>query len=164
VEQFQGKYKMTWRIISNYDPDAFKAKRNDKGELLCINCGRNISFDKRRTKFCSTECVSEYFKCNYKDWTQVKFEVFTRDNWNCKLCGVVVRSYVGSQLHSDAEIANCDHIIPLWKGGKDWVEDTEHTNLQTLCEDCHKKKSKQESKERTKLGMDISRGIQRTMV
>lgn len=163
---------MTWRAISNYDPDVFKAKRNDEGEPICINCGKNLSSDKRRTKYCSDKCRSEYFKLHYKDWNQVKLEVFQRDNWRCKTCNADVKSAFFTSWDSKKNIinyslvktANCDHIVPLWKGGKDWVDDPEHTNLQTLCEDCHKKKTKQESKERTKLGILIMRGIQQTII
>lgn len=156
---------MTWRSISNYDPDIFKAKVNDKGEFLCINCGKNLSYNKRRTKYCSDICRVKYNKIHYKDWNQVKLEVFSRDKWFCKTCGVAIRSSLRSQLHLlNVAIANCDHIIPLWKGGKDWVDDPEYTNLQTLCENCHKKKTRQESKERTKIGLTIVRGVQQTII
>src|SRR4029077_10264151 len=36
-----------------------------------------------------------------------------------------------------------DHIVPLWKGGRDVPE-----NTQGLCDDCHVRKSADEAKER----------------
>lgn len=38
------------------------------------------------------------------------------------------------------ERLNCDHIIPICLGGAEFDED----NLQTLCVECHKKKTKGE--------------------
>ncbi|WP_432760661.1 HNH endonuclease [Neisseria subflava] len=45
-------------------------------------------------------------------------------------------------LPSDAE---CDHIVPLADGGEDDVE-----NLQTLCKECHSKKSVSENRRRNR--------------
>ncbi len=53
-----------------------------------------------------------------------------RDNNKCVKCG------------SDYKIV-CDHIVSLIDGGKNLMD-----NLQTLCDDCHKEKTKMEAQKR----------------
>ncbi|MBA7580357.1 hypothetical protein ES708_22248 [subsurface metagenome] len=59
---------------------------------------------------------------------------FIRDNFTCQECGF-------HQMREDRpwlpDFSNleCDHIIPLAKGGR-----TEMSNLQTLCKECNRKK------------------------
>ena len=31
----------------------------------------------------------------------------------------------------------CDHIFPLFKGGRDWWQDPDMSNFQTLCVECN---------------------------
>jgi len=172
-----GKEKMTWRSSSNYDPEIFKPKKNGAGDWICLNCGLSLAFNKKRKVYCSEGCKGRFFQLHYKDWTSVKYAVYERDGWKCKKCGATVRfgnyftrSLIGSTLDEKMEwiklsniIANCDHVVPLWKGGIDWTDDPEYKNLQTLCDKCHRKKSSEESKERTKkhLSMNGQESLQR---
>lgn len=53
-------------------------------------------------------------------WARVRRAVFERDGWHCVVCGRAGR-------------LECDHVIPLNRGGDPWNPD----NLQTLCRPCH---------------------------
>lgn len=65
-----------------------------------------------------------------KDWEATRTRVFIRDNWQCRGCGRVC---------SGKGEAHCDHIVPKAQGGTD-----EDSNLQTLCERCHGRKTQRE--------------------
>ena len=58
----------------------------------------------------------------------VRQEVFDRAGWRCQSCGNPGR-------------LECDHIVPLRRGGEMWDLD----NLQALCPPCHRTKTKAES-------------------
>lgn len=58
---------------------------------------------------------------------KMRFRVFRRDNYRCRLCGMT--SQDGVRLE-------CDHIVPVAKGGK-----TVPGNLWTLCQPCNSGKS-----------------------
>ena len=55
-----------------------------------------------------------------------RFDVFTRDNYKCRICG---------RSAQDGALLEVDHIIPKSKGGSDKTE-----NLQTLCFECNRGK------------------------
>jgi len=59
---------------------------------------------------------------------------FIRDNFTCQECGYHETLKERPWL-PDMSKLECDHIIPLAKGGK-----TEMSNLQTLCKGCNRKK------------------------
>lgn len=65
-----------------------------------------------------------------RPWRRLKQSVHERDLWTCCQCGRVTM---------DLE---CDHIINKAQGGTDDMH-----NLQSLCKDCHSKKTIQESKQ-----------------
>lgn len=73
-----------------------------------------------------SQCDKERKKLSPK----LRFEVFKRDNYKCRICG---------KSQSDGVQLHCDHIIPIAKGGK-----TEINNLQTLCQDCNLGKGSQD--------------------
>lgn len=79
---------------------------------------------------------------DFKTWASFRFEVFIRDNGTCKRCGKVIaeKSREGYWPYQPPFV--CDHIVPLFKDGKDWWEDPEMYNFQTLCEDCNKIKTR----------------------
>lgn len=55
----------------------------------------------------------------------LRFDVFNRDRFRCRLCGASPANDLKVTLHAD-------HIIPVSKGGK-----TILSNLQTTCRDCN---------------------------
>lgn len=85
---------------------------------------------------------------NFRSWNSYRWQVFDRDNGKCQMCGKIVGEketegrYAG--LWKNDAVFVCDHKIPLCRGGKDWHEDPEMTNFQTLCKDCNKVKTKQD--------------------
>ena len=60
---------------------------------------------------------------------RLRFKVFQRDNFKCKICGK-------SPANNSEVILHVDHIIPWSIGGE-----TEIENLQTLCSKCNLGKS-----------------------
>lgn len=69
---------------------------------------------------------------DFHTWQYFREQVYNRDKGICQICHKPTRSYV------------CDHIIPLFKGGRDWWEDPTMSNFQTLCEACNKVKTKRD--------------------
>lgn len=73
-------------------------------------------------------------------WLYWKKQTMLRDNYTCQMCNLY-----------DPEVVVVDHIIPNKVTGKKYI-DKEHdiNNLQTLCANCHLKKSRLERKEGAK--------------
>ena len=95
----------------------------------CVVCNRNMR--KGKSKYCSSKCVNEMRKIKRpmtvnRDLNEVREYIFERDNFKCQSCGMIAKSMF--ELH-------CHHIIPLYKGGMDKVD-----NCETLCIECHKNK------------------------
>ena len=64
---------------------------------------------------------------NSRRWALLRMRIFQRDGWRCTNCGRAGR-------------LECDHVLPLDRGGDMWSPD----NLQSLCVDCHLDKSRRE--------------------
>ena len=62
-------------------------------------------------------------------WQRVRRAVFDRDGWRCRSCGL-------------PGALECDHIVPLDRGGDPWGMD----NLQSLCRGCHIAKTAAENR------------------
>ena len=60
-------------------------------------------------------------------WERMRWRVFERDGWRCLECGAAGR-------------LECDHRIPMDRGGKPW----DINNLQSLCRGCHIAKTRKE--------------------
>jgi 5-methylcytosine-specific restriction endonuclease McrA len=67
------------------------------------------------------------------DWRARRLRILIRDAYTCRDCGRVAS---GSAAH-------VDHIRPLEEGGTD-----AEANLQTLCEACHGRKTREEQRRR----------------
>ena len=78
-----------------------------------------------------------------KRWQLLRLRVFERDNWRCRACGKAGR-------------LECDHIVPLHKGGDPY----DRENLQTLCVGCHVEKTRAD----TGHGPDPARDAWRELV
>ena len=61
-----------------------------------------------------------YAALDRRRWQWTRLKVFERDGWRCRRCGKAGR-------------LECDHVVPLRKGGAPFDMD----NLQTLCRPCH---------------------------
>jgi len=66
-------------------------------------------------------------------WKRLRRVIFDRDNWRCQSCGKAGR-------------LECDHVIPVHKGGDFW----DMGNLQALCRGCHIRKSASENARRVR--------------
>ncbi len=94
----------------------------------CPSCGLPKDKWKRRTDW---RC------CNYEDnivkrfwWTKTRKEAFVRDGYKCVKC---------RKKGSDGSLVG-DHINPIALGGEEFDVD----NVQTLCIDCDKIKTKED--------------------
>ena len=61
-------------------------------------------------------------------WRRLRMQVFHDAGWRCEKCG-------------KPGALECDHVIPVAKGGEKWDRD----NLQTLCRSCHMAKTAKEN-------------------
>jgi hypothetical protein len=79
---------------------------------------------------------------NFHTWGGFRCKVFDRDNGVCQKCGKVIAKLTKQGYWDCSPQFVCDHIVPLFKGGKDWHEDPEMANFQTLCIECNKIKTR----------------------
>jgi len=115
----------------NYDHDWVVTEQG----YHCKLCGRLLrEINPRLRKFCPEHEIPFWRTyVQYSSWHRFREHVFERDKGHCVKC--------------DKDIGNiwnwwiCDHIIPLFKGGVDWLDDPEMTNFQTLCPQCNKIKT-----------------------
>lgn len=68
-------------------------------------------------------------------WMATRDRIFTRDHGMCQPCKTAGRLAVAAQV---------DHIIPREQRGSD-----DDSNLQSICDDCHKTKTKAEARMRS---------------
>lgn len=88
-------------------------------------------------QYCGRECFKTYYRTHHSKvgednyfWNGGAYRfkrnnVLQRDNWTCKKCGI-----------RDKLIMQVDHIKPRSRGGSNAPD-----NLQTLCPNCHAKKT-----------------------
>lgn len=104
----------------------------------CPNCGKHKSEWTRRTDWtcCSKKCTGEFYEnLAVLDWSKVRIKAFKRDNYTCQYCGKKFEPpYGANQLIAD-------HIVPIAVGG----EEFDINNVQTLCIDCNKIKTKRDA-------------------
>ena len=89
---------------------------------------------------CSPECTEIFHEKYVMSWGKLRWMCFERDNFTCVKCGKVIeekRAY----YYEESPPLNADHIIPVAEGGESVLE-----NLQTLCEDCHREKTREDVK------------------
>ena len=80
-------------------------------------------------------------------WRLLRRRIFDRDGWRCQSCGKAGR-------------LECDHILPVHKGGEFW----EPSNLQALCRPCHFAKTARENSRRKHELLPVHRQMWRDMV
>ena len=106
---------------------------DEEGNYHCLLCGRNLrEIHWLRKRFCGDKCEILFFRQHRNrgegSWSDFRNRVFQRDEKKCCKCG---RNLAGRTDFI------CDHIYPLFKGGRDWWEDPGMTNFQTLCPECN---------------------------
>lgn len=115
-----------------------------KSIQLCASC-RSVNYQISRNDYKKTEKYKS-LKRKHKSVRRARirggkqlesfdpFEIFDRDNWHCKACGVQTPKNKRGSFDDDAP--ELDHVVPLSKGGV-------HTrgNTQCLCRKCNGSKS-----------------------
>lgn len=112
--------------------------RIERGE--CPACGLPKDKWKRRKTWrcCSKECTEKFESfCIIRTWQSLREKCLERDNYTCKRCGKISVCNIAG-YRNPTMIA--DHIIPIALGGEQW----DINNLQTLCEDCNKIKTRED--------------------
>lgn len=122
------------------------AKRTSPRTYKCKRCGREITvaYANKKRKFCSDTCLRRWSRVQAKavrrarkrNVVREKFhpiEVFMRDGWRCRLCGIDTPASLRGTLHDQAP--ELDHVIPLSRGGPHTMN-----NTQCLCRKCNSDK------------------------
>lgn len=93
---------------------------------------------------CSVQCTLKFHDLTYV-WQYFRIKAFERDNYTCVKCGKkpTQKTYEGKIIPDSSKLVG-DHIIPIAIGGDEYDLD----NVQTLCIDCDKDKTK---KDQTKI-------------
>lgn len=99
----------------------------------CPRCGKpKNEWAKGRCRdwrCCSVDCSRKFYKnSGITYWQQFKEKALERDDWTCVKCGFKPENRQGLIV---------DHIKAIALGG----EEFELENLQTLCDECNKKKT-----------------------
>ena len=119
-----------------------KAKLPKPDGKHCIICGKELP--KRRRKYCSDECFNKWYEkiLPRMDWSVLREKALKRDHYTCVKCG---------KKYADLRLMIVDHIVPIALGGKEFDLD----NLQTLCWECNKIKTKEDMKKIAELRRKI---------
>ena len=137
---------------------------NNENKYLCLVpiCNKIAKFNKRGTQQNYCEDHSFFDMQKYTSFSCLRLEVFRRDNYKCVKCGKQPTRLIrkGYKIHYNKIIKEeymeewkdtmltivdtliADHIIPIALGGDEW----DINNLQTLCPECNKIKTKEDIK------------------
>ena len=134
-----------------YDKSRYP-KKVQKG--FCRGCGDPVG--KGRSSWCSSICYARH------EPSIVKRRTFERDKGICQICGLdLIKAKKDWQqklddnpwgkigwdafckIKKEKPKVNFDHVIPFSEGGATVIE-----NMRTLCEPCHKARTKQWHKDR----------------
>lgn len=103
-------------------------KKDQEGRLICVECGKLLT--SRQRKYCSDICSHEtWVKNNHQS---LRLQIAKDNNYICKKCGI--------KFSIDNLIL--DHIKPIALGGGEF----DKTNVQILCRDCNKLKTRNDLK------------------
>jgi len=90
----------------------------------CVECGAALA--SHRTPYCSRRCRWRFH--GHYFWDSARSYVMLRDRYTCQICRVRRR----------ARQLDVDHIVEIARGGAA----LEYSNLQTVCRDCHRAKTR----------------------
>jgi hypothetical protein len=112
----------------------------------CKECGVGFvsEYGNKHRSFCSYFCGRKYGRRIGKATRRARkkgqyyesidpIEIFERDNWHCKICGVITLKRLRGTC--DNRAPELDHIVPLSLGGPH-----SKSNVQCLCRKCNQSK------------------------
>ncbi len=103
--------------------DGARRRTAARREGRCVECGRGLA--NHRTPYCSRRCLWAFH--GHYFWDAARHYVLLRDRYTCRSCGQRRR----------ARELEVDHRIEIARGGAA----LEFSNLQTLCRECHRRKT-----------------------
>lgn len=114
----------------------------------CRICGADLPQGQR--KYCSRDCFLGWFQQFNPPfiWREFRQKAFERDNYTCVKCGKKDQDW----NRGDHLVA--DHIVPIALGG----EEFDLNNVQTLCLDCNRTKTRKDAQKIAALRSDIKMG------
>lgn len=135
-----------------------QAEMDNRKKRKC-HCGKDKSQwdSKYRRLYCSDKC-SEDWNSKTTFWNDYRYRILKEHavQVGIGMYGRIIYrqtcEHCGTQRDSLDEHWNVDHIIAIMNGGHAWHKD----NLQVLCEDCHKIKTKSDHEYRRDLELENS--------
>ncbi len=121
-------------------PKKWLEVKEDYKNRRCAVCEKpKKDFDKYMRLYCSEKCRDKFnSKLMWPD--KLRDLTLIRDKYTCVKCGYVDKL----DKHGAYNNLQADHIIAKMNGGAEW----DINNMQTLCNDCHKLKTKQDHEDR----------------
>ena len=112
------------RDSARWFTEGARRKLEARNARRCVSCGSQLS--SRRTPYCSRLCQWR-FQGGYF-WDAARTYAIHRDRFTCRSCGHRFR----------VRALEVDHIVEIARGGPP----LDPANLQTLCRDCHREKTR----------------------
>ncbi|KJP88911.1 hypothetical protein AK88_01405 [Plasmodium fragile] len=173
-----GEYNVMKYLYDHSDNATVEKFHNEFNTIKLQNCNvKNIIICDESNMFCEGKCRKIYFL--KKSSNSIRRLIYERDKGICNICKLdctnLIRQIKSQKYFSinekidyfikkyplfiedinhlthilekpmEGHIWNVDHILPVFRGGGEASFD----NLQTLCTFCHKKKTKDDYKEKT---------------
>jgi len=110
--------------------DGARRRAEARSARRCVECGAELPT--RRTPYCSRRCRWSFH--GHYFWDSARTYVLARDRYTCQICRRRVR----------ARLLEVDHIVEIGRGGAA----LEYSNLQTVCRECHRAKTRRFLRER----------------
>ncbi len=110
--------------------DGARRRAEARNARRCVECGSELAT--RRTPYCSRKCRWRFH--GHYFWDSARTYVMARDRYTCQICHRRVR----------ARLLDVDHIVEIGRGGAS----LEYSNLQAVCRECHREKTRRFLKER----------------
>jgi len=105
--------------------DGARRRQEARRAARCVECQRALP--SHRTPYCSRRC--RWMFHGHYFWDSARSYVLLRDRYTCRICGQRLR----------ARQLDVDHIVEIARGGPA----LEFSNLQTVCRDCHRAKTRE---------------------
>ena len=119
---------MVKQRVGSINLGSIPQKRDSEGKLICLNCDKILKG--RQQKYCGWDCSYEWIAKHNHSWMRSKLS--KEKKYICDSCGKYCWTYY-----------ILDHIKPIALGGEEFDE----KNLQILCKECDKIKTRQDHKD-----------------